>query len=79
MESESEYFVINVNLYLVQSSARIETKIMALQDWDQNKAHEKNIHGRAPPPNSLLRRSLYYSAASAAFSVVETILPVSSL
>ncbi|KAL7761520.1 hypothetical protein ACKLNR_008055 [Fusarium oxysporum f. sp. zingiberi] len=58
MESESEYFVINVNLYLVQSSARTETKIMALQDCDQNKAHEKNIH--------------------TAFSVVETILPVSS-
>ncbi|KAL5619084.1 hypothetical protein FOVSG1_001306 [Fusarium oxysporum f. sp. vasinfectum] len=58
MESESEYFVINVNLYLVQSSARTGTKIMALQDWDQNKAHEKNKHS--------------------AFSVVETILPVSS-
>lgn len=44
MESESECFVINVNLYLVQGSTQTETKIMDLQDWDQNKAHEKNMH-----------------------------------
>ncbi|KAJ0156486.1 Uncharacterized protein HZ326_1321 [Fusarium oxysporum f. sp. albedinis] len=50
----------NINSKLVlDRSARTETKIMALQDCDQNKAHEKNIHSRAPPPNSLLRRSLY--------------------